>query len=174
MSDTGTFTRTQIMKARDADPLWPRPQTPERLCEICGRNIDGAHGRAKTCHSAACKRELRNRRARRSGKASNGAKDNSSACTDRDAQPTANQAEADVEDDQAEADVEDDQAEVDVEDDQDYDDWLRQIETAAKELRAAHAAERLARGQRIDAHKRLAEAISKEQDTTADSEPHQQ
>lgn len=81
IDDTGTLTRGQVMAARDSDPLWPKPESsststtesasakPERLCEICDANIDGYHGRAKTCHRDECKRELTNRRNRRNREA---------------------------------------------------------------------------------------------------------
>ena len=181
--DMGTFTRAEIMAARDNDPLWPKRDAPparaappasaapaHRLCEICDTNIDGAHPRAKTCVSEKCKRELTNRRLRRirrNREATKAAEDKSGAQSDP--QPQADPApDAAGEHPPAIArllaaspnpvdDTEDQQ-------DPDDDDRLGRIEAAAEAFLAACVAERNAQARRITAQRRLAEAISKDQD----------
>ena len=171
--DMGTFTRAQVMEARDNDPLWPNRATPparaapaHRRCEICGTNIDGAHSRAKTCVSEKCKRELTNRRLRRNRGATKAAEDKSGA--QPDPQPQADPApDAAGEHPPAMARLlmASPNPVDDTEDQQDSDDGgrLGRIEAAAETFLAACAAERNAQARRITAQRRLAEAISKDQ-----------
>ena len=175
-------------------PATPPDNTPKRRCEICKTGIDGAHHRAKTCEEEACKTELRERRQRkakalraapagtRSGQTVQDVQDVQPAApagtlteTVQDVQPagtrsgqTVQPASSLAEDDTANGKGDDDlQSHARQAVDNSGGDWLHRIEAAAEALKVACATERLAREQRIDAQKRLAEAISKDQAASA-------
>ena len=186
VDDMGTFTRGQIMAARENDPLWPKPElapaagkataaqtTPKRLCEICDTNIDDAHPRAKTCHKEDCKRELTNRRLRRNREAKQAASATPSDQVTPQPQPQAAPAP------EAEAASEHPPAATasllrtapspvgDAEDSRDSDDSARlgRIEAAAEKFLEACARERTVQQVRITAERRLTEALSVGQGT---------
>ena len=180
VDDMGTFTRGQVMAARENDPLWPKPNlaptaaqtTPERLCEICEMNIDDAHPRAKTCHKEDCKRELTNRRLRRNREAKQAAADKPADQVAPQPQPQAAAAP------EAEAAGEHSPATAsllrtapspvgDADDQRDSDDGARlgRIEAAAEKFLEACARERTAQQVRITAERRLAEELSVGQNT---------